>query len=170
MPNIITFKTKISFENFKKFQYACAFGKNVKWTWGFIGTIYIYLISIALLDGDYTSAVIYTAMPTTLIIMILKGIARRTKKSYESDKTLQEECEYAISEEGILLNSKSAKIKLDWNYISSIKKEENLILIFISTTKAYLIAKESLKKDQEKEIREIFEKHLPPEKLQWPLV
>jgi len=164
-------KSKLEFEEYKKAIQRIKRGKTIM-TWSIYFSILILdVFSILVLhyedikkgsvsqmvDNTMTEVPIYIALlPSIFFLMVLTLIVivsrfkffHSIKTEYQTNPQLKKETEYIFTEEGVELVSDLLNKNISWNEFKKIKETKQLVLLFLSKNKVWIIPKNNFSKEE----------------------
>ncbi|GAA0121785.1 MAG: YcxB family protein [Clostridium argentinense] len=166
---------RLEFKDYKDFNIHHSkkhfYGAGILYFILFMSTMLFKIFSNDL-DGDMLKNILIVMIPTgiLLISLVLLAfyflIAFHSKKVFKSQRRLQEEQNYIINDDGILLISKSSNNNIGWKNIFKITESQNSIFLYLGDIKAMIIPKRAFGgEDNVAVLKEIIKRNLEPDKV-----
>jgi hypothetical protein len=83
----------------------------------------------------------FLAMLALFLILLPVSVYLNAKKSFESDRLIQEEQSYEFDDEGFDISSSYSKSRITWDKIYRVDADKKYICLYISKVKAFLLPK-----------------------------
>ena len=99
---------------------------------------------------NYFNSIIFyiSIMIIVFPVLFFVNINVGSKKSFESNLTLQQEQTISISDEGIILERKDSISKFEWNQIYNIVSYKNAMYFYIANNQAIIVQKRYFLNDE----------------------
>jgi hypothetical protein len=138
----MTIKVKLSFEDYYQCMYQLSYKKIyiIGYTIGFIFFLSVVFYFILPIE-DFPFGPLGGSLASVLIPIFLK---RNLKKSFESNKLIQDEITYDFQEDYVFISSENFQSKILWSDYFQIKETKNFILLYQSNQVANFIPKEAI--------------------------
>lgn len=146
-------KSKMELDDYIKFNLFCQRKTILIW-------IAIVCIGIVIVFREYN---IYYRILGCIFFSIFYlllcefDIKVKSKKGYNSDKLMQEECEFIVNENGIIEKTSKGETRIEFSDILKFEEDIYSIYIFIGKFRAYVIPKRYITAEEQKMIKEIIE-------------
>jgi hypothetical protein len=138
---------ELNFDDFMQFQKMVLKRKFLSKRWIIIFCVFAFIVIVSMIDltGNEKSVSKTTFIIPIVIIgmfgLIVLRLKKSWRKSFESNKQIQQRCDYMINKEGIITNTESGSSTLTKDKIYEILFDKDSIYIFMADNMAKIIKK-----------------------------
>ncbi len=148
-------KTQLTEKQFANLTLTLLFRKTIVKI--FAGIIILGLVINAFIPkkGYEQKSVVEMILPLTILVAFPFIISLSAKKNFANNPLLGAPCEYQFEEERIIIKSENVETKTSWSKIYEVSRNNNWILIWLSSNVANAISKNELSESAIGEIKSI---------------
>lgn len=157
----INVKGKLQQEDVTKYTYAMNF-KTIVFLILFLLVIASSKVQTSSIEH---SALFFGILVACLIYGSFFGLKILAKRNYRTNKLLQSEFEYLLSNNGMNITTEDGQAFLPWNKVYKVRISKDFFAMYISNSQAYLIPKRCFSNANDIEsLKDILQSNLPKDK------